>query len=77
VAQRGSGMGRKDRLVSIAEFDDRTVAEEAWSVLEEAGIPANVLTEPGPFGAPVVHRIEVERPNIGIAQPLIAHLVMR
>ncbi|MDJ0664139.1 MAG: hypothetical protein QNJ75_06235 [Acidimicrobiia bacterium] len=70
-------MWRKDKLVPIAEFDDRTVAEEAWGVLEEAGIPANVLTEPGPFGAPVVHRIEVERPNVSAAQPLIAHLVMK
>ncbi len=70
-------MWRKDKLVPIAEFDDRTVAEEAWVLLEEAGIPANVLTEPGPFGAPVVHRVEVERPNVSTAQPLIAHLVSK
>ena len=69
-------MWRKDKLIPIAEFADRSLAEEAWGVLEDAGIPANVLTEPGPFGAPVVHRIEVERPNVSTAQPLIAHLVI-
>ena len=70
-------MWRKDKLVPIAEFDDREVAEQAWGVLEEAGIPANVLTEPGTFGTPVFHRIEVERPNVATAQALIAHLVNR
>jgi hypothetical protein len=70
-------MGRKDKLVPIAEFAERSDAEEAWGVLEDAAIPANVLTEPGPFGAPVVHRIEVERPNVSTAQALIAHLVLK
>ena len=70
-------MWRKDKLVPIAEFDDRDVAEQAWGVLEEAAIPANVLTEPGTFGSPVLHRIEVERPNVATAQGLIAHLVNR
>lgn len=68
-------MWRKDKLVPIAEFDERTVAEEAWGLLEDAGIPANVLTEPGTFGSPVMHRIEVERPNVTAAQLLIAHLI--
>ena len=68
---------KKDRLVPIAEFDSRDVAEEAWAVLEEAGIPANLLTEPGSLGSPVLHRIEVEQPNVSTAQPLIAHLVRR
>ena len=69
-------MGRKDKLVPIAEFDDRDVAEQAWGVLEDAGIPANVLTEPGSFGTPVLHRVEVERPNVARAQALITHLVL-
>lgn len=69
-------MARKDRLVPIAEFADRDIAEQAWGVLEDAEIPANVLTEPGPLGSPVVHRIEVERPNVATAQALIAHLVI-
>lgn len=70
-------MWNKDKLVPIAEFARRDVAEEAWGVLEAAGIPANVLTEPGTFGSPVVHRVEVERPNVAAAQPLIAHLVAK
>ena len=67
----------RDKLVPIAEFHDRELAEEAWGLLEDAEIPANVLTEPGPFGAPVVHRVEVERPNVTTAQALIAHLVTK
>ena len=70
-------MARKDRLVPIAEFADRSVAEEAWALLEDAGIPANVLTEPGTFGTRVLHRIEVERPNLATAQALIAPLVLK
>ncbi|MEA2003171.1 MAG: hypothetical protein U9N84_14955 [Actinomycetota bacterium] len=68
-------MARKDKLIPIAEFVDRSVAEEAWGLLEDAEIPANVLTEPGVFGTAVFHRIEVERPNVTTAQALIAHLV--
>ena len=70
-------MARKDKLVPIAEFIDRTIAEEAWGLLEDAEIPANVLTEPGTFGSPVVHRVEVESPNVPTAQAQIAHLVRR
>lgn len=70
-------MWNNDKLVPIAEFADREIAEQAWVVLEEAAVPANVLTEPGTFGSPVVHRIEVERPNVTTAQALIAHLVNR
>mgnify|MGYP001826547458 CR=1 FL=1 len=70
-------MGRKDKLTPIAEFADRTLAEEAWGLLEDAGIPANVLTEPGTFGTPIVHRVEVERPNVVTAQALLAPLVRK
>jgi len=66
---------RRDQLVPIAEFADRAVAEQAWSLLEAADIPANVLTDPGPFGASVVHRVEVPRRAADQAQRLIAHLV--
>ena len=65
----------KNKLVTIAEFDDRDRAEEAWGVLEDAGIPAKVLTEPAMLGGKVLHRIEVERPNVETAQRLIAGLV--
>lgn len=70
-------MARKDKLVPVVEFADRAPAEEAWGLLEDAGIPANVLTEPGTFGTPVVHRIEVERPNVTTAQALLAPLVRK
>ena len=70
-------MAFKDKLIPIAEFVDRSVAEEAWGILEDAEIPANVLTEPGTFGTPVIHRVEVERPNVPTAQALIAHLVLK
>ena len=70
-------MVRKDKLVPIAEFTDRDIAEEAWGLLEDAEIPANVLTEPGTFGTHVVNRVEVEVPNVSSAQALIAHLVLR
>ena len=69
-------MARKDKLVPVAEFVSRDAAEQAWGLLEDAEIPANVLTEPGTFGTPVLHRIEVERPNVASAQALIAHLVV-
>lgn len=68
-------MARSDKLVAIAEFADRAAAEQAWSLLDAADIPANVLTDPGPFGAPVLHRIEVARQAADEAQRLIAHLV--
>ena len=70
-------MLNKDKLVPIAAFPDRESAETAWGVLEDAGIPANVLTEPAPFGGPVLHRVEVERPNVPTAQQLIAYLVKK
>lgn len=73
----GLGMWRKDKLVPIAEFADRTLAEDAWGVLEDAEIPANILTEPGTFGSAVLHRVEVERPNVASAQALIAHLIKK
>jgi hypothetical protein len=69
-------LSRPDKLVPIAEFATRDAADEAWVVLEEAGIPANVLTEPGALGGPIRHRVEVEQSNVATAQPLIAHLVV-
>jgi hypothetical protein len=69
-------MPRDDKLVPIAELTSRATAEEAWTRLEEAGIPANVLTDPGPFGGPAVTRLEVARPHVDEAQRLIADLVL-
>jgi hypothetical protein len=67
---------RRPRLVSIAEFADRSVAETAWGRLEEAGIPATVEGDPGALGGPVLTRLLVEEPHIAEAQRLIADLVI-
>ncbi|MGD2051941.1 MAG: hypothetical protein PVI35_05640 [Acidimicrobiia bacterium] len=69
-------MPRDDKLVPIAELASRATAEEAWARLEEAGIPANILTDPGPFGGPEVTRLEVARAHAADAQRLIADLVL-
>lgn len=66
---------RRPRLVPIAELAERTRAEAAWARLEEAGIPANVETDPAMLGGPVVTRVFVEAPNVEEAQRLIADLV--
>lgn len=67
---------RRPRLVPIAEFADRSVAETAWGRLEEAGIPATVEADPGALGGPVLTRILVEQPHIAESQRLIADLVV-
>ncbi len=67
---------RDDKLVPIAEFADRAVAEEVWGLLSEAGIPANVLLDPDPLGTRPVTRVEVARKDAAEAQRLIAHLVV-
>jgi len=69
-------MSPRDTLVPIAELADRAVAEQAWARLEEAGIPANVLSDPGPLGGTPVTRIEVARMHVDEAQRLIADLVL-
>lgn len=69
-------MTRPEKLVPIAEFDDRTVAEEAWARLAEAGIPGNVLSDPALIGGSTVVRIEVARSDVAAAQRLIADLVV-
>jgi hypothetical protein len=62
----------KPRLVPIAGFSDPGSADEAWAALEEAGIPASVVTDPAQFGAPEVTRVYVELPNVEAAQAVIA-----
>lgn len=59
---------RRPRLVSVAVFADRAAAEEAWALLQDAGIPASVETDPGALGSPVVSRIMVEEPDVARAQ---------
>jgi hypothetical protein len=68
---------RDRRLTPIAEFDDPTRADEAWALLEEAGIPSSVVTDPSTFGSPDVTRIYVARIDVERAQSVIAPLVNR
>lgn len=57
--------------VSAALFTDREKADEAWGVLNDAGIPSAVMTDPGLLGkyelALMVDRADLER-----AQALLA-----
>ncbi len=67
---------RRPRLVAIAEFAERSRAEEAWGRLEEAGIPASVEQDPALLGGPAITRVLVEAPHVDEAQRLIADLVV-
>ncbi|HEX9854559.1 MAG TPA: SPOR domain-containing protein [Acidimicrobiia bacterium] len=68
-------MSRRDKLVPIAEFSDREAAEVAWARLAEAGIPANIESDPGPFGGRRLVRVYVARSRSDEGQRLIADLV--
>jgi hypothetical protein len=68
---------RDRRLTPIVEFDDPGVADEAWALLEESGIPASVVTDPAAFGSAEVTRIYVARIDVERAQAVVAPLVNR
>ena len=71
-------MRRRDaRLVPIAEFTARAPAEQAWTMRNEAGIAASVVSEPASLGAAPVTRIYVARIDVAEAQRLIAPIVNR
>ncbi len=57
--------------VSAALFTDRAKAEEAWSVLNEAGIASAVITDPGLLGKYELS-LMVDRKDLDRAQALIA-----
>jgi hypothetical protein len=50
-------------FASAGLFANRELAEEAWDVLTEAGIPATVVTDPGILGKYSVS-VEVEREDL-------------
>lgn len=58
--------------VAAAVFSDTDTAEEAWSLLVEAGIPAAVITEPGTFGTEYSVSVMVERDRLEEAQQVLA-----
>ena len=65
-------MSRRDEEpVKIAEYADRTTAEEAWTALLDNDIPATVLLTPAPLGGRESHRIEVARKDAAAALEVI------
>ncbi len=71
-------MRRRDaRLTPIAEFADAAFADEAWAVLDEAGIASSVVTDPASLGSAEVTRVYVARIDVVEAQRLIAPIVNR
>lgn len=68
---------RRPKLKPAAEFTDRTIADEAWSVLVTAEIPATLEHTPASFGTRPVTRIYVEAPTVETAQRLLGDLVAR
>ena len=71
-------MRRRDaRLVPVAQFADRDMADEAWVALDDADIPASVVTEPALLGSAPVTRIYVANIQVEDAQQAIAGIVNR
>lgn len=71
-------MRRRDaRLVPIAEFERPEPADEAWGLLDSAGIAASVVTDPATLGSAEVTRVYVARIDVEKAQELIAEIVRR
>lgn len=68
-------MGVLGEDISAAMFDEREPAEEAWALLNDAGIPSAVITDPGPFGAPFRVHVMVDREDLDDAQRVIAPVV--
>jgi hypothetical protein len=78
MAQLRERVRRRDaRLVPVAAFADPDVADEAWLALDDAGIPASVVTEPATFGSAPVTRVYVARIHAEEAQRAIAAIVNR
>ena len=66
-------MSRRDgELVPVAEFAERSDAERVWAVLEEAGIPSSVVTDPEGLGRTEISRVWVERTNVDRAAAVVA-----
>ena len=55
----------------VAEFADAITADEAWSILDGAGIAASVVTDPAVLGAAAVTRVYVHSIDAEQAQKLL------
>jgi hypothetical protein len=62
--------------IAAAVFTDRADAEEAWSLLSDAGIASAVVTDPGLLGAFEV-QVVVDRGDLEEAQKVLAPLIRR
>lgn len=58
--------------IAAALFSDTDTADEAWSLLVDADIPAAVITDPGTFGTPFTVSVMVERKHLDAAQEVLA-----
>lgn len=67
---------RGPRIVPVAEFPTAELADQAWERLNEAGIPAAVITDPSMLDGYPKTRIEVEEHYVDDAQRLIADLIV-
>ena len=56
----------------VAEFATASEAEGLWDVLESAGIPASVVTDPEVLGKESISRVWVERFNRDAAVEMVA-----
>jgi hypothetical protein len=68
---------RKPRLVPAAELRERALADEAWAVLMDEGVPATLEHTPRSFGQGGYTRVFVPEANLETAQRLIEPIVMR
>ncbi len=60
------------RLVAIAQFSDVEQADAAWALLQDADIPASVVTDNTALGDPAITRLFVEKPAVASAQETLA-----
>ncbi len=68
---------RDPRLLPAAEFLHRGIADEAWSLLMEEGIPATLEHTPRSFGQGGYTRLLVPGDEIDAAQLLLEPMVAR
>jgi hypothetical protein len=61
-------------MAAAALFDNRSDADEAWTLLAAEGIPASVITDPGIMGAYEVS-VMVERSDLSRAQEVLAPFI--
>lgn len=69
-------MGILGDSTPAALFASRDEADEAWGLLNDAGIPSTVIVDPGILGAYEV-QVVVDRSDLEAAMRILAPLVNR